>query len=48
LNSPEIEHGRKYIMAGIGLGGHCHKEIERQPSISINGDERGLEIKICR
>ena len=35
-------------MAGMSLGGHYHKEIRRQLSISINGDERVLEIKICR
>ena len=33
-------------MAGPGLGDHCHQKFETQPSISINGDERVLEIKI--
>jgi hypothetical protein len=34
-------------MAGMGLGDHFHKKIEHHPSISINGDERGVEIEIC-
>ena len=33
-------------MAGTGLGDHCHQKLETQLSISINGDERVLEIKI--
>jgi hypothetical protein len=33
-------------MAAVGLGGHRHKKLAYQLSISINGDERGLEIKI--